>query len=498
MDKTIYKIVVEEGPAMGASFVVDRHELVIGRGDDIEICILDTAVSKKHCRVEKIGRECALVDLNSRNGTLLNGERLHPGRPYRLYSGCEIRLGNTLLRFLEESRPSAADRRRLVSTMEIPVAGDAAPSGGAAAPRGGAGALATLNEVLSGLGRVRSEDDLLEKFLSALVDALPARRACIILPENLDRDEVKPAAMVFRNAEEAASDPTVPRDLVEKAMAAVGMLPGTGALLSGGEGDRGPVLCCPIPGHESALGAIYAETADPGAAFGEREARAAASLGLVLGNTLEGVRARSGLIDLQLGVLKTLVSILEARDPYSVGHAATVARISEAIAVHLGLERSTRQDLALCALLHDIGKTAIPAGILTKPGPLTEEEFSVVKKHPVAGASFLGHIPGLKEVNAGILSHHERFDGGGYPMGLAGKEIPLYARIIALADTFDAMTSDRAFRKALKASDVVNEVLAGSDAQFDEEIVEAFISALKGGELLHRKETPVDPDGIEP
>jgi HD-GYP domain-containing protein (c-di-GMP phosphodiesterase class II) len=498
MDKTIYKIVVEEGPAMGASFVIDRQELVIGRGDDIEICILDTAISKTHCRVEKIGRECALVDLNSRNGTLLDGVRLHPGRPYRLHPGCEIRMGNTMLRFLEESRPSSADRRRVVSTMEMAIPDKAGLAGATPDGESGAAALRMLNDVLLNLGRASSEEDLFESFLSALVDALPARRACIVLPENLEGDDVRPAAMVFKDAEEAASDPSVPRDVIEKATAAGGMLPGFGALLTGGEGDRGHALCCPMPGRESALGAIYAEAARPGETFGEKEARAAASLGLVLGHALETVRTRSGLIDLQLGVLKTLVSILEARDPYSVGHAATVTRISDAIAAHLGLERPVRQDLALCAMLHDIGKTAVPAGILTKPGPLTEEEFSVVKKHPVAGASFLSHIPGLKEVNAGILSHHERFEGGGYPLGLAGKEIPLFARIIALADTFDAMTSDRAFRKALKATDVVNEILAGANTQFDEEVVEAFISALKAGELLHRKEPSLDPVGIEP
>ena len=147
------------------------------------------------------------------------------------------------------------------------------------------------------------------------------------------------------------------------------------------------------------------------------------------------------------------------------------------IACELGLDEDAQQTIGIAALLHDVGKIGVPDAILRKPGNLTEQEFDAVKQHPVMGAVIIGAVPGLEKILDAVHHHHERWDGGGYPFGLTGLETPLIARLMAVADAFSAMTTDRPYRKGMKAEKALAILKAGAGSQWDPECVGAFINA---------------------
>jgi len=179
------------------------------------------------------------------------------------------------------------------------------------------------------------------------------------------------------------------------------------------------------------------------------------------------------------GTLEALVSALDARDRETKGHSLRVAKYMMEIAFHMGIQPGTDEwvDMQRGALLHDVGKIGVSDTILHKPGPLTEDEWVDMRKHPKIGHDMLKDINFLSGAAEIVMAHHERFDGKGYPKGLAADEIPLGARIFVLADTFDAMTSDRPYRRALSATAARDEIIKCSGTQFDPRSVQAFLLA---------------------
>lgn len=175
----------------------------------------------------------------------------------------------------------------------------------------------------------------------------------------------------------------------------------------------------------------------------------------------------------------SLASAIEAKDKYTKGHSLRVMRYAMMIGKELGLDREDLKIIRLSAILHDIGKIGIPESIITKKGPLNDEEFKIMMKHPIIGYEITKNIDYLKKGLPFILYHHEKIDGSGYPFGLKGDKIPLFARIGSVADTFDAITSDRSYRKGLSFNEAVKELRKFADIQFDKKIVEAFVKALK-------------------
>ncbi|HBQ21065.1 MAG: hypothetical protein A2Z91_09450 [Deltaproteobacteria bacterium GWA2_38_16] len=177
--------------------------------------------------------------------------------------------------------------------------------------------------------------------------------------------------------------------------------------------------------------------------------------------------------------IRAIVSALEAKDKYTHGHSIRVSEYALLIGRALKLSDEELIHLEVGALLHDIGKIGTPEHILTKPDRLTKEEFEIMKEHPVKSAEILSHIELLKEVVPIVKYHQERMDGLGYPDGLKGKQIPLLARAVLIADAFDAMTSDRPYRKALPENTAYEELIRCSGDQFDEELVKIFIAEHK-------------------
>jgi response regulator RpfG family c-di-GMP phosphodiesterase len=175
-----------------------------------------------------------------------------------------------------------------------------------------------------------------------------------------------------------------------------------------------------------------------------------------------------------LSAVDSLVRTLEARDPYTKGHSMRVRRYALCLADEIGLAERQRKQLSLAAKLHDIGKVGIPEGILNKGSSLTKAEFEAVCEHPVIGERILSPIVRSPAILAAIRSHHERPDGKGYPDGLRGAQLPLLARLIAVVDAFDALTSTRAYRDARPASEAVEILRGGAGTQFDADLVRAF------------------------
>ncbi len=176
--------------------------------------------------------------------------------------------------------------------------------------------------------------------------------------------------------------------------------------------------------------------------------------------------------------IRTLVQAVETKDSYTRGHSERVARASVMIARVIGMREDRINGLRYAGILHDLGKLGVPTKVLQKSGKLTEEEFAAIKLHPLRGMEMLGDIEFLDEAFQGILHHHERLDGLGYPMGLKGDQIPEFARVIAVADAFDSMTSTRSYRAARTVEEAVEEVKRCRGSQFDAVMVDALVKAL--------------------
>ncbi len=190
-------------------------------------------------------------------------------------------------------------------------------------------------------------------------------------------------------------------------------------------------------------------------------------------------RASQELRQQTVNTIEYLADIVDKRDQYTFEHSKLVADYAQRIALHLGLPFDQVNAIVLAARVHDLGKIAIPDRILLKPGPLDPDERRIMQEHSALGAEMVGRLTLYKAGRDFILHHHERLDGKGYPAGLRGAAIPLGARILAVADSFQAMTSDRPYRKAMPIATAIAELEAGRGSQFDTAIVDAFLAVLK-------------------
>lgn len=179
--------------------------------------------------------------------------------------------------------------------------------------------------------------------------------------------------------------------------------------------------------------------------------------------------------------LRTIANIIDTKDEYTKGHSLRVAIYSRQIAKRMGLSDYEQERIYYIGLLHDIGKIGIPSSILTKPSRLTDEEFEVIKRHPMLGCNIMKDFTSIKGAENGIRYHHERYDGKGYNDGLKGEEIPLEGRIICVADSYDAMSSRRCYRNALQYDFILEELKKNAGIQFDPDIVKHMIDMIEGG-----------------
>jgi putative nucleotidyltransferase with HDIG domain len=251
--------------------------------------------------------------------------------------------------------------------------------------------------------------------------------------------------------------------------------PALGALYQS-EGIRAFIACrVKVEGVPSGILKVYSRT---GRVFTQSDKRNLLLIANQLGVLLSNLRLYQKLRSQHEKIIAVLLKSLEYRDFYTQGHSARVARLSCLCAKELGLEDRAIADVRVAAMLHDVGKIAVPDDVLLKPSQLTDGDWALIKAHPVKGAELVASILEDRELVDAIMHHHERWDGTGYPCGLVGGEIPFISRILAVADSYDAMTSKRVYSRVMSHAEAITELMGAGGTKYDPAVVAAFARCL--------------------
>jgi putative nucleotidyltransferase with HDIG domain len=224
---------------------------------------------------------------------------------------------------------------------------------------------------------------------------------------------------------------------------------------------------------------ILSNSSGPNHAFTKEDEKLLSGLSDDIAIAIMNAKLHKNLKDLYLNTVKSLVKTIEAKDHYTGGHSERVMEYALAIGREMRIRKETMENVRLSSLLHDIGKVGVKDDILIKSSELSDHEKEEISKHPAIGAQIVESIAKSRHVTRGILEHHERFGGGGYPCGLKGNAISIEARIIAVADAYDALTTDRPYQKSLSQEESRKLILEGSGPRFDPKVVKAFIASLE-------------------
>lgn len=238
-------------------------------------------------------------------------------------------------------------------------------------------------------------------------------------------------------------------------------------------------LVLPLKPRDKLLGVIQVANKRGNATFRPEDLDLLKILGSQVAFVIQNADLFQNLQRAYIDTLSALTSAIDAKDSYTRGHSERVTDLSIKLATSLGVAKEEVEKIKLGGLLHDIGKIGIPEGILNKPGRLNDEEFEIIKSHPEMGVKIMGRVEFLESIVPIILSHHERYDGRGYPQALKGEAIPLLARIVSVVDTYDAMTTDRPYRKAMTTEEALQEIEKCAGSQFDPDVARHFIKMIR-------------------
>ena len=482
------------GSALGHCF-----ELVgsgrIGRLDSVDIVLEHNSVSRQHAELRATENGWRLLDLGSTNGTYLNGKKLGYGQ-WPIRARDVIKCGDIQLEVesisLPRGNPSPEGQDTGIirlDTLQSPawegsileVAGQISES-----PENQKRLLALLRAG-SHLVTLGNESELLANILEDAVSTLNAQRGAIVLAEG---DPVKLRVRALREGKRnAAHLADLPRPMFSQSIARRCFESGESVLCSKvedfpnfmssqsvAEGKMTSVMCVLLRTPRTRLGVLHLDRGPGQKPFSRDDHKLADALAAQVSIGIEASLMLRQQKTRFLEVIQTLAQIIEVRDDYTGGHTRRVTRYAEIIARALDLSREQLDLISLGTPLHDIGKIGVDDAILRKPGLLTEAEFARMREHTTIGAQILGQIPDLAPLVPIARNHHERFDGQGYPDGLAGENIPFLARLVAVADAFDAMTTDRPYRPAMDTDKAFSEVSRLSGSQFDPAIVAAFLA----------------------
>jgi HD-GYP domain-containing protein (c-di-GMP phosphodiesterase class II) len=504
------RITIARGPGAGqAAEVPLGGALVVGRGPQCDLQILDEGLSRTHCRFFWEEDMPFVEDMGSRNGTSVNGARI---RRHPLQDGQLVGLGTVDLKVdlkvdlevrLADAKPSEKDTRvRLVESptpaaigVKKRVALDqtllfSAPPAAAPELKRLQRDLATVYKVVNLFGTENGLDRLFGLVMDTIMEVTGADRGTILFkPE----DGTPPRAVAVRvrgRGPGRSSELPVSRTIVEEGLKGLSLITADAMLDERFKAGASIVMqnihaamCVPLESHDKVLGVIYVDTTGSHRHFSESDLELLTAVGRQAGIAIQRASYLQETKDLFYSTVLTLAAAIEAKDRYTKGHSERVTAFSVAIAESLGLSGEEVHTVRLSALLHDVGKIGVPEAILNKQGKLTPEEYTAIQAHPHAGAQIIRNIPKISPVLEGVRHHHEKWNGKGYPDHLAGEAIPRIARIIAVADAYDAMSSHRAYRKGLPGTMIFEEIRKNAGIQFDPVCVEAFFRAIASGKL---------------
>jgi len=338
--------------------------------------------------------------------------------------------------------------------------------------------LAALHRMSENIGNERHINRLCEKTVEEICLTFGATTVCVLLHDPHSGDLVTAAST--GNAKVNGNHPRVkPGDGLLWQVMKTGKplhLPGSAAARHfAGTQAAQDGIAIPIRSKQRTLGMIYACGRSAGTGFSDRERDLLCGIANQAGFALDNATLYHDLENLFVGVAWSFASALDAKSPWTAGHSKRVTQYAVAIAEELGETSDFLNAVQTCGLLHDIGKIAIPENILDKQGSITNQERRTIAEHAVRGAKILEHIDTFQPFLPGIRHHHEWWDGSGLPDGLAGEQIPLLARVLAVADSYDAMTSDRPYRERRTRVEAITEIERCSGTQFDPQVVDAFL-----------------------
>ncbi|MFA5308457.1 MAG: HD domain-containing phosphohydrolase [Dehalococcoidales bacterium] len=239
------------------------------------------------------------------------------------------------------------------------------------------------------------------------------------------------------------------------------------------------LLCAPLSVNNKILGVVEVLNKKDGTIFGEQDLETVISVANMTAMAIDNTRTHQTMLEAYKNTIKAMAAMVDARELYAKGHSLRVMEYIVKAGVVLCLNAEELEQLEYAGMMHDIGKMAVDSSILSKPGPLTSAEWKIMQNHPLAGADFCYEIPFLDKVGEIVLCHHEKYDGAGYPNGFSGEDIPLGARLLAVAEAFDTMTTDRSYRPAMPIDEAVRELNSYAGSQFCPVAVKALISALR-------------------
>ncbi len=470
--------------------------LRIGRLEPLEIVLDDSSVSRYHAEVRATERGWRIKDLGSTNGTRLNGVRLGPGSQWPLRLKDMLQCGEMALvveSLIEDEidqdpigrGDSRIDAMSASSWDEaIDTALDANRN-----PRPGEH-LKALLRASHNLMHIEKEEDLLNSILEDAVKVLAAQRGAIILVDGDQKLKPRawatgwnePRSLATGNGDSGRRfqfSQSLARRCVEKGesiLCQVNEDPELALAKSIADGAMASVLCVLLRTPRKRLGVLHLDRNPLQKQFTRDDLHLADALAANVSVGIECAQLLRKQRELLLNFINMLAQAIELRDEYTGGHTQRVTTYSLLLAEHLGMDEKDLERIKIGTPLHDIGKIGIEDSILRKQDKLTPEEFEKMKLHTVFGAEIVNEEPDFRPLLPIVRHHHERWDGKGYPDNLAGEEISPLARVVALADAFDAMTSDRPYRKGMPPEAAFAEIEKGMGKQFDPRFAAGFLS----------------------
>lgn len=489
---SVQYIVVINGPEAGRKLIINR-ELSIGRGSDNNLCIPDNSVSRHHTLIRHEDGKTVIHDLGAANGVVVNGQRVDK---FRLRSGDEVHLGKTVLRFEEvrsevdvngaaggvivesDSSPTiiTASSFQDISNAFLNASEVIRDTDELINARSRLAAVYKSNQIISS---ERNLKKLLERIVDQVLSLIPAHNGAILLKD----DRTGRLSTEYAKSTSEKSDIVISSTIVERSVENAEAI-----ITSDASGDTrfgaaesiilqniNSAMCAPLMYLDEVLGAIYVDARGLINAFKKEDLELLVALSGPAAIAIKNVSYVNQLDQFYRDTLVVLANAVELRDHYTAGHIWRVTNFAVEMARELGWDDERVKLVEMGGVLHDIGKISVDNAILSKAGMLTSEEYEKVKLHPERGAWLMGDSFFLKPLIPYCLYHHEHYDGTGYPFGLDGHDIPLEGRLIAVADAFDALTSNRPYHEALPIDEAVEKIVVSKGTHFDPECVDALV-----------------------
>ncbi len=483
-------LIIERGNDTGQRIHLNRFPVVIGRDVKADVVVNDPDVSRQHLQIKKRGRLVICQDLESRNGTHINGDKI---KNAVLRNGDKILIGSTELHYVASQPDIRIADDYINLDHDMPIIETGADIDQHYTPK---------RLSLTGLHNHHTTDTATVKLIFNLhanimsTDSLEEATHSLLASTTKLLPLVKQARVYYWVAARRQLIPHAGKHFTAKKNPFIQsqryledvLLRKSGVLLSAKNAKDRSALLMPMLCRGDVIAIVQIEfrekpNDDTSAAIERLQ-----SLLWRVAATFESLLLRRELDSWMVGMIDTMVAAIEAKDTYTHGHSERVSRYSLAIADQLHLDRETKRLLLISSLCHDIGKIGVPDAILKKASLLSSEEYEEMKLHPTIGADIVRHLPHAERFISGVKHHHEKWDGTGYPDGLIGEEIPFFGRIVAIADVFDAMISGRSYSGFIDQSDAIARIVEEQEL-FDPEIVKACTKAHADGTLTIKTST---------